>query len=239
AKPSEITPMTSYKLGEICNKAGLPPGVLNIVQGLGPSEGEAIVQHAKIKAISFTGGTKTGEHIARIAAPQFKKISLELGGKNPNIIFADCDYEQMLKTTIRSSFANQGQICLCGSRIFVEKPIYEKFKKDFVSKTKELKVGDPFSETTDLGALVSSAHLEKVVSYIELAKEEGGKILTGGNRVEVEGLENGYFLEPTIIEIFDPLCRVNQEEIFGPVVTIMPFETEEEVLNMANSVKYG
>lgn len=239
AKPSEITPMTSYKLGEICNKAGLPPGVLNIVQGLGPSAGEAIVQHPKIKAISFTGGTKTGEHIARIAAPQFKKISLELGGKNPNIIFADCDYEQMLKTTIRSSFANQGQICLCGSRIFVEKPIYEKFKKDFVSKTKELKVGDPFSETTDLGALVSSAHLEKVVSYIELAKEEGGKILTGGNRVEVEGLENGYFLEPTIIEIFDPLCRVNQEEIFGPVVTIMPFETEEEVLNMANSVKYG
>lgn len=239
AKPSEITPMTSYKLGEICNKAGLPPGVLNIVQGLGPSAGEAIVQHPKIKAISFTGGTKTGEHIARIAAPQFKKISLELGGKNPNIIFADCDYEQMLKTTIRSSFANQGQICLCGSRIFVEKPIYEKFRKDFVSKTKELKVGDPFSETTDLGALVSSAHLEKVVSYIELAKEEGGKILTGGNRVEVEGLENGYFLEPAIIEIFDPLCRVNQEEIFGPVVTIMPFETEEEVLKMANSVKYG
>jgi len=239
AKPSEITPMTAFLLGEICTDAGLPKGVLNIVHGTGPSAGQAIVEHPHIKAISFTGGTKTGEHIARTAAPMFKKLSLELGGKNPNLIFADCNYEKMLATTLKSSFSNQGQICLCGSRIFVEKTIYEKFKKDFVEKTKQLKVGNPFVEKTNLGALVSKEHLEKVESYIKLAEEEGGKILFGGNRVKVKGLENGYYLEPTVIEVFDNQCRVNQEEIFGPVVTIMPFETEEEVLAMANSVKYG
>ncbi len=239
AKPSEVTPMTAYLLGEICNQAGLPNGVLNIVHGTGPSAGQAIVAHPDIKAISFTGGTKTGEHIARTAAPMFKKLSLELGGKNPNLIFADCNYEKMLSVTVRSSFANQGQICLCGSRIFVEKSIYEKFKTDFVAKVKELKVGNPFEADTNIGALVSKPHLEKVKSYIDLAKEEGGKILCGGNQVTVEGSENGYYLEPTIIEILDYQCRVNQEEIFGPVVTIMPFETEEEVLKMANSVKYG
>lgn len=239
AKPSEVTPMTAFLLGEICNEAGLPKGVLNIVHGSGPSAGEAIVAHRDIKAISFTGGTKTGEHIARIAAPMFKKLSLELGGKNPNIIFADCNYEKMLAVTVRSSFSNQGQICLCGSRIFIEKSIYEKFKKDFVEKVKQLKVGNPFEEETDVGALVSKSHLEKVESYIKLGVEEGGKILLGGNRVKVDGLEGGYFLEPTIIETYDHQCRVNQEEIFGPVVTLMPFETEEEVLKMANSVKYG
>lgn len=239
AKPSEITPMTASLLGEICNEAGLPKGVLNIVQGSGPSTGQAIVEHPDIKAISFTGGTKTGEHIARTAAPMFKKLSLELGGKNPNIIFADCDYGKMLAVTIKSSFANQGQICLCGSRIYVEKPIYEKFKKDFVEKAKQLKVGNPFDGNVNLGAMVSKPHLEKVESYIKIAQEEGGKILCGGNRVKVEDFENGYYLEPTVIEIENNNCRVNQEEIFGPVVTIMPFETEEEVLEMANSVKYG
>lgn len=239
AKPSEITPMTAFLLGDICTKAGLPKGVLNIVHGTGPSAGEAIVSHPDIKAISFTGGTKTGKHIARTAAPMFKKLSLELGGKNPNLIFADCNYDKMLSVTVRSSFANQGQICLCGSRIFVEKSIYEKFKSDFVEKVKELKVGNPFEAKTNIGALVSKPHLEKVKSYIDLAKEEGGKILFGGNQVTVEGSENGYYLEPTIIEINDYQCRVNQEEIFGPVVTIMAFETEEEVLKMANSVKYG
>ncbi len=239
AKPSEITPMTAFLLGEICTDAGLPKGVLNIVHGTGPSAGQAIVEHPHIKAISFTGGTTTGEHIARTAAPMFKKLSLELGGKNPNLIFADCNYEKMLATTLKSSFSNQGQICLCGSRIFVEKTIYEKFKKDFVEKTKQLKVGNPFVEKTNLGALVSKEHLEKVESYIKLAEEEGGKILFGGNRVKVKGLENGYYLEPTVIEVFDNQCRVNQEEIFGPVFTIMTFETEEEVLAMANSVKYG
>jgi aminomuconate-semialdehyde/2-hydroxymuconate-6-semialdehyde dehydrogenase len=239
AKPSEITPMTAFLLGAICTEAGLPKGVLNIVHGTGPSAGQAIVEHKNIKAISFTGGTKTGEHIARTAAPMFKKLSLELGGKNPNLIFADCDYEKMLEVTVRSSFSNQGQICLCGSRIFVEKPIFEKFKKDFVEKVKQLKVGNPFDAESNMGALVSKPHLEKVESYIKIAEKEGGKILFGGNRVTVKGFENGYYLEPTVIEVFDDQCRVNQEEIFGPVVTIMPFETEEEALQMANSVKYG
>ena len=239
AKPSEVTPMTAFLLGELCSKAGLPDGVLNIIHGTGPAAGQAIVEHPNIKAISFTGGTKTGESIARTAAPMFKKLSLELGGKNPNIIFADCNYEKMLSVTIKSSFANQGQICLCGSRIFVEKSIYSKFKKDFIAKVRGLKIGDPFVSTTNIGALVSKPHLEKVLSYINLAKEEGGKILTGGNKVTVKGSENGYYLEPTVIEIFNHQCRINQEEIFGPVVTIMPFETEKDVLAMANSVKYG
>jgi aminomuconate-semialdehyde/2-hydroxymuconate-6-semialdehyde dehydrogenase len=239
AKPSEVTPMTAYLLGDICTKAGLPNGVLNIVHGLGQTTGQAITEHPNIKAISFTGGTATGAHIARTAAPMFKKLSLELGGKNPNIIFADCDYDEMLKVTVRSSFANQGQICLCGSRIFVERSIYDTFKTDFVARVKQLKVGNPFDAATKVGALVSKPHLEKVKSYIEIAKEEGGTILCGGNEVTVEGFENGYYLEPTVIEVPTDQCRVNQEEIFGPVVTIMPFDTEEEVLQMANGVRYG
>ena len=186
AKPSEITPMTAFLLGEICTEAGLPNGVLNIVHGLGTSTGKAIVEHKNIKAISFTGGTKTGAHIAKVAAPMFKKLSLELGGKNPNIIFADCNYDKMLETTVRSSFANQGQICLCGSRIFVEEKIYEKFKKDFVQKVSELKIGNPTEETTKIGALVSKQHLEKVKNYIDIAENEGGKILFGGNKIEVK-----------------------------------------------------
>ena len=239
AKPSEVTPMTAYLLGEICTEAGLPKGVLNIVHGTGPSAGQAIVEHPNIKAISFTGGTQTGAHIARTAAPMFKKLSLELGGKNPNLIFADCDYDKMLAVTVKSSFANQGQICLCGSRIFVEKSIYETFKKDFVAKVAALKVGNPFDSDSNLGALVSKPHLEKVESYIQIAEEEGGKILYGGKRVKVDGSPDGYYLQPTVIEVFDDQCRVNQEEIFGPVVTLMPFETEEEALQMANGVKYG
>lgn len=239
AKPSEVTPMTAYLLGEICNEAGLPKGVLNIVHGLGGSTGQAIVEHPNIKAISFTGGTTTGAHIARVAAPMFKKLSLELGGKNPNLIFADCDYDKMLTTTVRSSFANQGQICLCGSRIFVEEKIYERFKKDFVQKVSELKVGNPASIDTNIGALVSKQHLEKVKSYIHIAEREGGKILFGGETVTVTDSENGYYLQPTIIEVTDNKCRLNQEEIFGPVVTIMPFKTDEEALALANDVKYG
>lgn len=239
AKPSEVTPMTAYLLGEICNEAGLPKGVLNIVHGLGTTTGQAIVEHPNIKAISFTGGTATGAHIARVAAPMFKKLSLELGGKNPNLIFADCDYHDMLKTTIRSSFSNQGQICLCGSRIFVEESIYEKFKKDFVEKVKQLKVGNPFDSETNIGALVSKSHLEKVKSYIDIAADEGGKILTGGKQVTVKGCENGYYLQPTIIEVKDNNCKLNQEEIFGPVVTLMSFKTDAEALALANDVKYG
>jgi len=239
AKPSEVTPMTAYLLGEICNEAGLPYGVLNIVNGLGTTAGQAIIEHRDIKAISFTGGTSTGAHIAKVAAPMFKKLSLELGGKNPNIIFADCDYDDMLETTVRSSFANQGQICLCGSRIFVEASIYKKFKKDFVKKVKKLKVGHPSEEETDIGALVSKPHLEKVINYIKIAKSEGGTILCGGKTMTLSDCENGYYLEPTIIEVSTDDCRINQEEVFGPVVTIMPFSSEETVLQMANKVKYG
>lgn len=240
AKPSEITPYTAYLLSDVCSKAGLPAGVLNIVHGLGQKAGEAMVVHPKIKAISFTGGTVTGEHIARTAAPMFKKLSLELGGKNPNIIFADCDFDKMLSTTMRSSFANQGQICLCGSRIFVERPIYDKFKEAFVAKTNALVVSNPTDEKAKMGAIVSKPHMEKVLSYIELAKEEGGIVLSGGTQVQMPTpYDKGYYLRPTIIENLPYTCRTNQEEIFGPVVTITPFDTEEEVLTMANSTKYG
>ena len=239
AKPSEITPMTAYLLGEILTEAGLPKGVLNIVHGLGTTTGQAIVAHPGIKAISFTGGTQTGAHIAKVAAPMFKKLSLELGGKNPAIIFADCDYDEMLQTTVRSSFANQGQICLCGSRIFVEASMYQKFKTDFIAAVSKLKVGNPFDTSTDIGALVSRPHLEKVKKYIDNAAQYGGKVIFGGAIVSVDNSEDGYYLEPTIIEVQDNSCTLNQEEIFGPVVTIMPFNDENEVLAMANDVSYG
>ncbi len=239
AKPSEVTPMTAYLFSKLCIEAGLPKGVLNIVHGLGSSAGDAIVSHNKIKAISFTGGTNTGRIIARKCAETFKKMSLELGGKNPNIIFADCDFDNMIKTTLQSSFANQGQICLCGSRIFIEQSIYEKFKTAFLAKLETHTVGNPFDEKTRMGALVSKDHLEKVLSYVELAKEEGGTVIFGGNKLIIEGSENGYYMEPTVIEGLPYNCRTNQEEIFGPVVTLIPFETEEEVLTYANSTPYG
>jgi len=241
AKPSEVTPMTAYMLSKLCVEAGLPAGVLNIVHGLGPKVGSAIVAHKDVKAISFTGGTKTGEEIARVAAPMFKKLSLELGGKNPNIIFADCNYEEMLATSVRSSFSNQGEICLCGSRIFVERPLYENFKRDFVERVSALKVGDPLEADTDVGAIVSKQHFDKIMSYIELGKNEGGTILAGGTQHSALSTRNsgGWFIEPTVIEGLPHDCQTNQEEIFGPVVTIMPFDTENEVLGYANSVRYG
>lgn len=263
AKPSEVTPMTAFMLSRLCIEAGLPAGVLNIVHGLGPKVGSAIVAHQDVKAISFTGGTKTGEEIARTAAPMFKKLSLELGGKNPNIIFADCRYEEMLATTVRSSFSNQGEICLCGSRIFVERPLYDRFRADFVSRVAALKVGDPLDADTDVGAIVSLQHFDKILSYIDLARAEGGTVLTGGNALDLtaetprrgdqdnEANENprsairdpqslaGWYIQPTVIEGLPHDCRTNQEEIFGPVVTIMPFSTEDEVLDYANSVRYG
>ncbi len=240
AKPSELTPMTAYLLSKACMEAGLPAGVLNIVHGTGPKAGEPIVTHSKVKAISFTGGTKTGKRIASLAAPEFKKISLELGGKNPNIIFADCDFDQMMVDTLRSSFSNNGQICLCGSRILVERSLYEKFRDEFVKRTRFLKVGDPFSKTSDLGALISRQQLEKVKSYIELAEMEGGTILCGGKSAEMEGkLADGWFFKPTVVEGLNNNCRFNQEEIFGPVVSLQPFDTEEEALQLANGVRYG
>ena len=240
AKPSEVTPYTAYLLGQVAKDAGMPAGVLNILHGEGHTVGDAIVKHPKIKAISFTGGTKTGEYIARTAAPMFKKLSLELGGKNPNIIFDDCDFKEMMSTTLRSSFANQGQICLCGSRIFVQRGIYTKFKEEFVDRVSKTLVAEPTNPKAKLGAVVSQAHMEKVLSYVELAKKEGGTVLTGGERVLMEApFENGYYLRPTVIEGLSFDCRTNQEEIFGPVVTITPFDTEEEVLMMANSTDYG
>ncbi|HTH51485.1 MAG TPA: aldehyde dehydrogenase, partial [Pyrinomonadaceae bacterium] len=249
AKPSEVTPLTASFFSQLCVEAALPPGVLNIVHGTGPKVGSAIVAHKDVKAISFTGGTKTGEEIARTAAPMFKKLSLELGGKNPNIIFADCNYEQALAETRRAAFANQGEICLCGSRIFVERPIYEKFKTDFVADVSRLKVGDPLAEDTDVGAIVSKDHFDKIMSYIELAKEEGGTIVCGGNALDITAETErrgekrrqlgGWYIEPTIIEGLTHDCRTNQEEIFGPVATIMPFDTEDDVLEWANSIRYG
>lgn len=240
AKPSEVTPYTAYLLCKVMEDIDFPKGVLNIVHGFGHTSGDAIVRHEVTKAISFTGGSETGKTIAKIAAPMFKKLSLELGGKNPNIIFDDCDFDEMLSTTIRSSFANQGQICLCGSRIFVQKGIYERFKKEFVAKIKTSVVSYPSNPKAQLGAIVSKSHHEKILSYIKLAKEEGGTILTGGNEVKLDApYDNGFYIEPTIIEGLEFDCRTNQEEIFGPVVTITPFETEEEVMEMANSTDYG
>uniref|UniRef100_UPI00404A5BAB aldehyde dehydrogenase n=1 Tax=Fulvivirga sp. TaxID=1931237 RepID=UPI00404A5BAB len=240
AKPSEITPMTAFLFSELCIEAGLPAGVLNIVHGLGAKAGQAIIEHPDVPVISFTGGTATGKSIAATAAPMFKKLSLELGGKNPNVIFADCDFDKAVKTSVTSSFANQGQICLCGSRIMVERPIYEKFVKIFVKEVENLTVADPLTDESKVGAVVSEPHMNKVLSYIELAKEEGGEVLTGGQRIKVDGrCENGYFIAPTVITNLPHDCRTNQEEIFGPVVTIMPFDSEEEVVEFANSTAYG
>ena len=240
AKPSEVTPATAYLLSKICIEAGLPPGVLNIVHGTGPGTGEAIVTHPDVKAISFTGSTRAGERIASLAAPKFKKLSLELGGKNPAIIFADCNWERMMADTIRSSFSNQGEICLCGSRVLIEESIYEKFRTEFVERTKALTVGDPLDDSSKQGAIVSKVHYEKILRCIETAKKEGGKILCGGNAVQLTGrCENGYFIEPTVIEGLGPSCQTNREEIFGPVVTLQAFKTEEEALELANATEYG
>lgn len=240
AKPSEVTPVTSFLLGRICKEAGLPDGVLNIVHGSGNTTGEAIIKHPSIKAISFTGSTRAGARIASVAAPIFKKLSLELGGKNPAIIFSDCNWEKMMKETIRSSFSNQGEICLCGSRILIEKDVYEKFKTEFVERTKKLVVGDPLEEKSRQGAIVSKQHFDKVMGCIETAKLEGGTILCGGNAVQLEGrCSNGYFIQPAVIEGLGPNCKTNMEEIFGPVVTLQSFETEEEALALANATEYG
>ena len=240
AKPSEITPMTAFLLGEIANEAGLPKGVLNIIHGTGEKVGSPLVSDTLVKGVSFTGSTLTGRSIAEKAAPTFKKVSLEMGGKNPNIIFEDCDFEKAVNTTVRSSFENQGQICLCGSRIFVQKSIYEKFKEALKEKTSKMIIGDPLSEKTDLGALVSKGHFDKVSSYIDLAKEEKGTILFGGEKPQLDSsLKDGYYLRPTLIEGLDPFSRTNQEEIFGPVASITPFDSEEEVLEWANSTTYG
>ncbi len=235
AKPSELTSLTAHRLAELSLEAGLPPGVMNIVHGYGAKAGAAICEHPDVPLISFTGGTVTGAKVAAAAAPMFKKLSLELGGKNPNLIFADADLDQAIATSIQSSFANQGEICLCGSRMFVERAIYDRFVERFVEATKKLRIGEPTEAETDVGALISEAHLQKVTGYLELARKEGGTILTGGRRID----RPGFFLEPAVITGLGCDTRVLQEEIFGPVVTITPFDGDEEAVRFTNSTRYG
>ena len=238
AKPSEITPYTAYLFSKICQKINFPKGVINIVHGSGATAGDAVVK--KCDVISFTGGTETGKLVAANAAKDFKKCSLELGGKNPTVIFSDCDIDLAVETAVKASFLNQGQICLCGSRIFVEQSIYDLFRKSFLEKTKKLTVGDPASVKSNLGAIVSKDHLEKIILEVQLAEKAGGKIICGGNRLVLDGnLSGGYYMSPTIIENTKHTDKINQEEIFGPVVTIMPFKGEGEVIEMCNSTKYG
>ncbi|SMF59893.1 aldehyde dehydrogenase [Pseudobacteriovorax antillogorgiicola] len=240
AKPSELTPYTAFLLGNAFKVAGLPPGVVNLVHGYGAEAGAPLCEHPDVKAISFTGGTATGRGIALSVASQFKKVSLEMGGKNANIVFADCDFDEAVHTSVRAAFANQGQICLCGSRILVESEIYEQFRDRFVQLVSELRVGDPLRAETDQGALVSKAHYQKVLTAIAAAEQEGGRVLCGGRSVPGDGrCEGGWFVAPTVIEGLGPQARTNQEEIFGPVVTLIPFEDEAEALEIANGTNYG
>ena len=240
AKPSEVTPYTAYLLGELCMEAGLPSGVLSILHGDGPSVGKAIVEHPQIKAISFTGSTRAGKEIAAIASPAFKKISLELGGKNPNVIFADCDFDLAVKTSVQAAFQNQGEICLCGSRVYIQRAIFDQFKSAFIERASKLKVGIPADESCQLGAIVSELHFNKILACIETAKQEGGNILLGGTPLKMDGAyAQGWYIPPTILDGLSNSCKTNQEEIFGPVVTLQPFDTEEEALALANDCGYG
>ena len=241
AKPSELTPMTAFLLCQVAREADLPKGVLNIVHGTGPNVGAPITAHPKITTISFTGGTVTGRKVAEACAPLFKKVSLELGGKNPNIVFADADLDAAITGSVRSSFANQGQVCLCGSRVFVERSAYNDFVDRFLNKASKLKSGDPLDEQTEQGAIVSRTQLDKVKFYVDLAQKEGGQIALGGKPAEPinDRCRNGYFFKPTVITGLPVSCRTNREEIFGPVVTITPFDSEEEVVAYANDCEYG
>src|SRR6058998_1354977 len=241
AKPSELTPMTAYLLCEIAQDAGLPNGVLNVVHGTGPNVGATITAHPKINTISFTGGTVTGKKVAEACAPSFKKVSLELGGKNPNIVFADADLDAAIAGSVRSSFANQGQVCLCGSRVFVERSAYKDFVDRFIERTARLCLGDPLDEKTEQGAIVNKPQLDKIKFYVDLAQKEGGKIALGGSAPQLpnDRCREGYFFQPTVITDLPVSCRTNREEIFGPVITITPFDSEEEVINYANDCDYG
>jgi aminomuconate-semialdehyde/2-hydroxymuconate-6-semialdehyde dehydrogenase len=241
AKPSELAPVSAGLFAELCIEAGLPPGVLNILHGRGSGIGQAIVEHPQVGAISFTGGTRTGAAIAQAAAPTFKKLSLELGGKNPTIVFADCDFERTLSGVARAAFTNQGQVCMCGSRILVERPLFARFRDALVAQTRALKVGDPLEADTDQGALISAAHQQKVLEYLALAREEGGRVLCGGEAITPPGdrCRAGWFVTPALVEGLGPACRTNQEEIFGPVATLLPFDSEDEAIALANDVPYG
>lgn len=241
AKPSELTPWTAAMLAELSAEVGLPPGVLNVVHGLGAGAGAAIVDHPDVPAISFTGGTATGATIARSAAPVFKKLSLELGGKNATVVFGDVDLDEVMPGIVRSAFENQGEICLCGSRLFVEAPLYDRFVSAFADAVGTLRIGDPLDDATEQGALVSAGHRDKVESYIDLSRELGGEIVTGGARPTglPARVRDGYFVQPTVVTGLPVDCRVNTEEIFGPVVTITPFTAESDVVTWANGTRYG
>jgi aminomuconate-semialdehyde/2-hydroxymuconate-6-semialdehyde dehydrogenase len=242
-KPSEITPITAHLLGDIANEAGLPPGVLNIVHGRGAQAGAAIITHPDVPAISFTGSTAVGKWIAEKAGPMFKRVALEMGGKNPFVIFADAKMPDALDTAARAAFSNSGQICLCGSRLLVERPIYEEVIAGMVERARALRIGDPLDPATQHGALVSRAHLEKVSGYVKLARELGGEVLCGGGPVPSSSLpercREGFFYQPTVITGLSRDCRVEQEEIFGPVLTVSAFDAEEEALARANDTPYG
>jgi aminomuconate-semialdehyde/2-hydroxymuconate-6-semialdehyde dehydrogenase len=240
AKPSEITPLTATMLAELASDIGFPPGVFNLVHGDGPGAGRAIVEHPQIKAISFTGSTAVGRAIAAHCGPALKKVSLELGGKNPTLVFADAPRARLLDTVVRSAFQNSGQICLCGSRILVERGHYAEFRDAFVARTRALRVGDPLDPATQLGPMVSQVHFDKVMGCIARAREEGGRILCGGDAIRPDGrCADGWFIAPTVIEGLGPSCATNTEEIFGPVVTLQAFDDEEEALRLANSTPYG
>ncbi len=240
AKPSEMTPMSATVLGEILLEVGLPPGVFNLVHGLGQECGQALVEHPDVGAISFTGGTSTGALVGQTASGRFKKLSLELGGKNATVVFDDCDIDKAVSGAVRAGFANQGQVCLCGSRVLVQKGIYDSFVERFVHAVSEMKVGDPADPDSSLGALISTEHRNKVEDYIALAKEEGGTVATGGVRPKLGApLDSGAFLRPTVITGLKIDCRTSTEEIFGPVVTIHPFEDEADGVQKANCVEYG
>ncbi len=238
-KPSELTPMTADLLMQVIDEVGLPAGVVNLVHGDGAGSGAPLVAHSDVDLVSFTGGTTTGEKVATSAAPSFKKLSLELGGKNASVVFADCDMESTVAGVVRAGFLNQGQICLCGSRILVEYSIYEDFRGRLVDAVEAMRVGDPSDEATDLGALITRQHLEKVQGYVELAKQEGGILLTGGTPCMPKGFEKGNWMAPTIIEGLSPDSRCSTEEIFGPVVTLHPFRSEDEAVAIANNTRYG
>ncbi len=240
AKPSEVTPCTAWMLGQLCAQIGLPPGVLNLIQGRGAQAGAALVGHRQIKAVSFTGSTATGAAIAASTAGQFKKLSLEMGGKNAAIVFADADLQRTVDELVRGAFSNQGQICLCMSRILVERSIWPAFREAFVAKVKTLKVGDPADASSNLGAVVSAEHMDKVLRYIELAHAEGGRLLCGGERVRLPApLDQGWFIAPTVFDQLPFDCRVNQEEVFGPFTALLPFDDEAQALQYANGTVYG
>jgi aldehyde dehydrogenase (NAD+) len=236
-KPAEQTPLSALYLARLLAEAGVPEGVVNVVPGLGPEAGEALIRHGGVDKLAFTGSTSTGRHIMRAAADGLKRVSLELGGKSPHIIFGDADLKQALRAIGAAIFYNQGEVCIAGSRLFVERPLYEQAAEAAVKAAQSMKVGDPFAPDTRVGALVSKQHFERVAQYVDIGRKEGAKVLAGGAPADVGG--GGYFYQPTVLAEVRNDMRVCQEEIFGPVLAIIPFDDEAEVLRLANDTQYG